>query len=88
VLNGVEAVKSIRALEARTRRQPAPIVAFSANVMQSQVAEYTKAGFSAQLAKPIQLEELLSCLEQTAAAPRARAARSVAALDYAAAGGD
>ncbi|MEO6341040.1 MAG: glucokinase, partial [Caulobacteraceae bacterium] len=57
-LDGVEATRRIRALEAELGRPRTPIVALTANVMSHQVGEYLDAGMDTHVAKPIQAEAL------------------------------
>jgi len=63
-LNGVEAVRAIRQLEAGAGHAPVPILALSANVMPNQVAEYMTVGMNGVVAKPIQAETLVAAIEQ------------------------
>jgi signal transduction histidine kinase/BarA-like signal transduction histidine kinase len=62
VMDGLEALRTIKAEAERTGRPVPPAVAATANVMQEQIAQYRRAGFAATLAKPLQrrdLEDLL-----------------------------
>lgn len=63
VLDGVSAVAEIRRLEALRGLDRTPIIAFTANAMRHQVAEYLVAGFDAHLAKPLKIDELCAALE-------------------------
>ena len=62
VLNGVDATREIRALEAERGLAATPIIALSANAMKHQVAEYLAAGMDAHLPKPIPVEQLYALL--------------------------
>jgi CheY-like chemotaxis protein len=75
VLDGLLATAEIRRIEAQRGRDRTPIIAFSANAMTHQVAEYLAAGFDGHLAKPIVIAELCDVLESVAVqTPRASAA--------------
>lgn len=60
VMDGVEALQSIRSIELAEGRSPTRIVALSANAMKHQVEQYLAEGFDGHLAKPIELDKLLS----------------------------
>ncbi len=62
VMSGMECVRAYRTREAGTRSGRLPIIAFSANVMEDQVASYIDAGFDRHLPKPIDLKDVSSCL--------------------------
>jgi len=66
-MNGVEAVRAIRA---RERGRRTPILALSANVMRHQVEEYLAAGMEGVVAKPIQAEVLFKAIEASLAGTR------------------
>jgi CheY-like chemotaxis protein/anti-sigma regulatory factor (Ser/Thr protein kinase) len=53
-MDGVEATRAIRALEAQSGRPHTPILALSANVMRHQVSEYLAAGMDGFIPKPIE----------------------------------
>ena len=79
VLNGIEATREIRSIEAERGLPPTPIVALSANAMKHQVAQYLEAGMDSHLAKPIQIENLyavLCAIAQRCSAPSADAGSS------------
>ncbi|MDB5456092.1 MAG: hybrid sensor histidine kinase/response regulator [Caulobacter sp.] len=57
-MDGVEATRRIRALEALEGRPRIPIVALSANTYPHQIAAYLEAGMDGHVAKPIQMAEL------------------------------
>jgi len=61
-LNGVEAAREIRRLEAQRGQGRTRIIALTANVMNHQVQEYLAAGMDDFIAKPIQLGELVKAL--------------------------
>ncbi|CAN7607393.1 ATP-binding protein [Phenylobacterium sp. LjRoot164] len=63
VMDGREAVRTIRSLEAQAGRAPTPIVALTANVMHRQVAEYEADGFDAVAPKPIEIRLLVEAMD-------------------------
>ena len=79
VLNGVDAVRAIRALEAERGGRPTPILALSANVMSYQVEEYLTAGMNGFVAKPIEMTALVAAMEAALAEPADGVAQSAAA---------
>ena len=62
VMDGLEAAREIRALEARQQRPQTPIVALTANAMRHQVESYHAAGMTGSIAKPIQIERLFEII--------------------------
>jgi CheY-like chemotaxis protein/anti-sigma regulatory factor (Ser/Thr protein kinase) len=62
VMNGVEATRNIRQLEAESGLPRIPIIGLSANAMRHQVDEYLTAGMDANVAKPIRRAELLQVI--------------------------
>jgi len=76
VLDGVQATREIRRIEADRFLPRTPIVAVSANAMTDQVEAYLAAGFDAHIAKPIVVENLLATLAKVAGSGRHKAARS------------
>jgi signal transduction histidine kinase/CheY-like chemotaxis protein len=62
VLDGYEATREIRALEAGTRR--IPIVALTAHAMKDDDAKCMAAGMDHHLTKPLDRERLQACLDQ------------------------
>ncbi|WP_293450518.1 ATP-binding protein [Phenylobacterium sp.] len=66
-MNGVDATRAIRALEAERGLAPTPILALSANVMSHQVEEYLAAGMNGFVAKPIDLTALVGAIEDALA---------------------
>ncbi len=77
VLDGVSAVREIRAREAAEGRPRTPVIALTANAMTHQVAELLAAGMDFHVAKPIDAGQLFTAMEaaleqaETAAAARA-----------------
>src|SRR6185436_11033068 len=67
VMNGIDAVRAIRALEARRGQKPTPILALSANVMRHQIDEYIAAGMNGFVAKPIDMATLIGGIEDALA---------------------
>jgi signal transduction histidine kinase/ActR/RegA family two-component response regulator len=63
VMDGLEAVRTIRRREAAAGRPPTPVVALTANAMNHHLAEYAAAGFDAVAAKPVQLEALVAAMD-------------------------
>jgi signal transduction histidine kinase/ActR/RegA family two-component response regulator len=74
VMNGVDAVRAIRALEAERGGPPTPILALSANVMHHQIEEYLAAGMNGFVAKPIEMAALIAAIERAVAEPEAQSA--------------
>jgi PAS domain S-box-containing protein len=62
VMDGLDAVKAIRALEAELKRPRTPIIALTANAMSHQVATYSEAGMDAFVAKPIDIGQLFASM--------------------------
>lgn len=58
VMNGVEATRAIRALDAAASQWP--IIALTANTLPEQLAEYEAAGMDDVIAKPIDMSELFA----------------------------
>jgi CheY-like chemotaxis protein/anti-sigma regulatory factor (Ser/Thr protein kinase) len=63
-LNGVDAVREIRALEAARGLARTPVVAMTANVMSHQLEAYRLAGMDAHVAKPVDVDALYAVLER------------------------
>jgi CheY-like chemotaxis protein len=63
VMDGPTATREIRAREAASGRRRTPVIALTANAMAHQVAEYRAAGMDAIVAKPIDVEQLLSAMQ-------------------------
>jgi PAS domain S-box-containing protein len=67
-MDGLEATAAIRALETgRLRRLP--IIAMTAHAMKGDRARFLDAGMDGYIAKPVQFQELVSIIEQTAPPP-------------------
>jgi CheY-like chemotaxis protein len=62
VMDGVEATRAIRAMEAKTGQPRTPIIALTANAMEHQKSEYLGCGMDSLVAKPIQIAELLGAI--------------------------
>jgi signal transduction histidine kinase/CheY-like chemotaxis protein len=58
VMDGLTAVRAIRAAEAATDRPRAPIIALTADVMSHHLEDYRHTGIDAVVSKPIQFAEL------------------------------
>ncbi|MDP4034197.1 MAG: response regulator, partial [Pseudorhodobacter sp.] len=67
VLDGVSATAEIRRLESERGLARTPIIAFSANAMNHQVAEYMASGFDGHLPKPLVIGDLWAVLDGIAA---------------------
>jgi CheY-like chemotaxis protein len=57
-MDGLTAIRAIRAAEANSARPRSRIVALTADVMTHHLEEYRQAGVDAVVAKPIQFDEL------------------------------
>jgi signal transduction histidine kinase/CheY-like chemotaxis protein len=66
-LDGLGAVRQIRALERARSLDRTPVIAVTASVMADEIRRYTGAGIDAVAAKPVQFEALLSQIEQVMA---------------------
>ena len=62
VMDGVEAARQIRGLEAQSGRPATPIVALNANAMRHQTDSYLAAGMNAFVAKPIEVAQLFEAI--------------------------
>ncbi|MGH6967116.1 MAG: ATP-binding protein, partial [Phenylobacterium sp.] len=62
-MDGPTATREIRTREAVSGRQRTPVIALTANAMAHQVTEYRAAGMDAIVAKPIDVEQLLSAMQ-------------------------
>ena len=62
-MNGMEAMKAVRAMKDESRRN-IPVISLSANVFGSRMEEYAAAGFTGELIKPFREEQLISLLIQ------------------------
>ncbi len=72
-MDGMDATREIRRIEAERGLDRTPIIALTANAMRHQVAEYMAAGMDAHLAKPIVVESLHAVLAGLSARPMSRA---------------
>ena len=79
VMDGVEAARTIRALEVSENRQRIPIVAVTANALVHQVEGYMAAGMDGHVAKPIEVTKLYDAIETAVAAARKDASNVAAA---------
>ena len=70
-MDGVEALRRIRAAEAAAARAPVPALAVTANALEEQVASYLAAGFAGHLAKPVRLAALAEAGRAVLGGPRA-----------------
>ncbi len=68
-LDGYEATRSLRRLEAEFGRSPTPIVALTANALDESRRFCTAAGFDAFLVKPVEFRTLAGAVEKVCAAP-------------------
>ncbi|HZZ36196.1 MAG TPA: ATP-binding protein [Caulobacteraceae bacterium] len=71
VMDGLTAIRLIRAAEARSAGPRLPIIVLSANASADDVAASSAAGADAHLGKPIQADALLTVLAGTAVQPTA-----------------
>ncbi len=62
VMDGVEAIGRIRAVEHDRSVDPTPAIAVTANAMAHQIESYRAAGFDAHVAKPIELGALAAAI--------------------------
>ena len=69
-MDGVEAARAIRALEAENGRPRTPIVAVTANALAHQIEDYLAAGMDGHVAKPVEVTKLYSAIENAMAAAR------------------
>ena len=68
-MDGVEAVRHIRALELETQREQIPIIALTANVLSNEVEKYLAAGMNDHLGKPVDFEQLMGVLNKYLLSP-------------------
>ena len=73
VLDGITAIRRLRASERAMNAPPLPVIALSANAMTHHVAEAIEAGADAHVAKPIDLKHLIETIDSLCSAPQARA---------------
>jgi signal transduction histidine kinase/ActR/RegA family two-component response regulator len=79
VMDGVEAARTIRALEVSESRKRIPIVAVTANALAHQVEGYLAAGMDGHVAKPIEVTKLYDAIETAVAAARRDGSKVAAA---------
>jgi two-component system, sensor histidine kinase len=79
-LDGLGAVRQIRALERSQGRERTPVIAVTASVMADEIRRYTGAGIDAVAAKPVQFESLLCQIEQIMSEARAPGAKGLSGL--------
>ncbi len=79
VMDGVEAARTIRALEVSEGRKRVPIVAVTANALVHQVEGYMAAGMDGHVAKPIEVTKLYDAIETAVAAARRDGSKVAAA---------
>jgi len=63
VMDGLTAVRAIRAAEELTSRPRSPIIALTADVMSHHLDHYRRAGVDAVVAKPVKFAELASAIQ-------------------------
>jgi CheY-like chemotaxis protein len=78
VMDGLTAMRRIRARERAENRARTPIVAVSANAMTHQVEEALAAGADAHVSKPIDPAALLTAIAELCAGPEEAAEPSAA----------
>ena len=79
VMDGVDAARAIRALEAADHRERVPIVAVTASALVHQVEGYLAAGMDGHVAKPIEVTKLYAAIEHAVAAAYRASDHSAAA---------
>jgi CheY-like chemotaxis protein len=63
VMDGIAAVREIRAQERESGRRRTPVIALTANAMLHQIAELQAAGMDHHVAKPIEVSRLFAAIE-------------------------
>jgi CheY-like chemotaxis protein len=71
VMDGPTATLEIRSREAALGRSRTPVIALTANAMAHQIAEYRAAGMDAIVAKPIDVGQLLTTMQELLSRPAA-----------------
>ncbi|TAL28929.1 MAG: response regulator [Phenylobacterium sp.] len=66
-MNGLDATREIRRLEAEWARTPTPILALTANVMSHQLEQYLAVGMDGHIAKPLDVGALYAALDDALA---------------------
>ena len=64
VMDGMEAARAIREIEAHGGRRKTPILALTANALSHQVEEYLAAGMDGHVAKPIEIAKLYDAISK------------------------
>lgn len=72
-MNGFDATRAIRQWEQETGRQPTPIIALTAHIMDEHKERSLQCGMNAHLAKPIEMSELRDLLLRWTAHPQSSA---------------
>lgn len=70
-LDGLAAVRQIRAMERADAMTRTPVIAVTASVMADEIRRYMGAGMDAVVAKPVQFETLLGLIDQVVREPAA-----------------
>jgi CheY-like chemotaxis protein len=70
-LDGYEATRRLRRLEAECGRSPTPIVALTANALDESCRSCRAAGFDAFLVKPVEFRTLAGAVEKVCTATEA-----------------
>ncbi|MFC3078646.1 ATP-binding protein [Phenylobacterium terrae] len=68
VMDGLTAIREIRALEREAGRRPAPIYTLTANAMPEHALASTEAGADGHVTKPVTADALLACVQSVWAA--------------------
>ncbi|HYG28160.1 MAG TPA: ATP-binding protein [Caulobacteraceae bacterium] len=76
VMDGVEATRAIRQVEATEQRARIPILALTANALVHQVEEYAAAGMDGHISKPIELPRLYEAIDKAFSASARAEARA------------
>ncbi len=63
VMDGLTAVRAIRAAEEASGRPRSPIIALTADVMSHHLEDYRRAGVDAVVAKPVQFKDLVQAMQ-------------------------
>ena len=62
VMDGLDATRKIRAMEAQNGQTPIPIIAMTANAMKEDRETSKEAGMNAHIAKPLNISEIQQAL--------------------------
>ncbi|WP_208349292.1 response regulator [Pseudaestuariivita rosea] len=74
-LDGLSATKHIRQIEAQNERQPVPIIALTANVLEEDQKRCLDAGMNHYLSKPLRKEQLIEVIDNFVSPTKAYAAQ-------------